>query len=106
MPTYEYACRSCNEVFEVFQSMRDAPLSTCPKCGKSEVKRLIGRGAGIIFRGSGFYETDYKRPAKKETAGAEKGGSESSKTETKSPPAATSSAAPSAGGAKAPGKNV
>lgn len=65
MPTYEYACRACAEVFEVFQSMRDAPLTTCPKCGQQTVKRLVGRGAGIIFKGSGFYETDYKRsPAK------------------------------------------
>ncbi|RME71159.1 MAG: FmdB family transcriptional regulator [Verrucomicrobia bacterium] len=61
MPTYEYSCQSCNEVIEVFQSMRDEPLKECPKCGQPGVKRLIGRGAGIIFKGSGFYETDYKR---------------------------------------------
>jgi putative FmdB family regulatory protein len=63
MPTYEYACRSCNAVIEVFQSMRDAPVEVCPRCGKPGLKRLIGRGAGIIFKGSGFYETDYKRSA-------------------------------------------
>ncbi len=72
MPTYEYACRSCDEVFEIFQSMRDAPLTNCPKCGKPGVKRLIGRGAGIIFKGSGFYETDYKRASQKSEAGAAK----------------------------------
>ncbi len=67
MPTYEYACRACDEVIEVVQSMRDAPLVLCPKCGESGLKRLIGRGAGIIFKGTGFYETDYKRaPAPKE----------------------------------------
>ncbi|MGH8018624.1 MAG: FmdB family zinc ribbon protein [Opitutaceae bacterium] len=72
MPTYEYACRSCAEVFDVYQSMRDAPLTSCPKCGKPGLKRLIGRGAGIIFKGSGFYETDYKRAGQKSEAGATK----------------------------------
>ena len=65
MPTYEYECRSCNHAFEKFQSMVDEPIKICPKCGK-DVKKLIGSGSGIIFKGSGFYETDYKRPAKKE----------------------------------------
>jgi putative FmdB family regulatory protein len=61
MPTYEYACPKCGHHFEQFQSMNDAPLKKCPKCKKTGVKRLIGRGAGLIFKGSGFYETDYKR---------------------------------------------
>lgn len=76
MPTYEYTCRSCHEVIEAFQSMRDAPLTVCPKCGKPTLKRMIGRGAGIIFKGSGFYETDYKRaaaPAGEEKAGKSEG---------------------------------
>jgi putative FmdB family regulatory protein len=59
MPTYEYECRSCGHTFEAFQSIKDRPLRRCPACGKG-VKRLIGTGAGIIFRGSGFYETDYR----------------------------------------------
>jgi putative FmdB family regulatory protein len=59
MPTYEYECRSCGHRFEAFQSIKDRPLRRCPACGKG-VKRLIGAGAGIIFRGSGFYETDYR----------------------------------------------
>ena len=60
MPTYEYECRECNHVFEAFQSMSAKPIRKCPECG-GKVKRLIGTGAGIIFKGSGFYETDYKR---------------------------------------------
>ena len=60
MPTYDYKCLDCANAFEAFQSMKDAPLKTCPKCG-GEVKRLIGTGSGLIFKGSGFYATDYKK---------------------------------------------
>jgi len=59
MPTYDYRCVSCGYKFEVFQNMTEKHLSNCPECG-SEVKRLIGAGAGTIFKGSGFYQTDYK----------------------------------------------
>jgi putative FmdB family regulatory protein len=80
MPTYEYVCEKCHQQFDIFQSIRDDPLTTCPKerCsrqpwGKGKVRRLIGAGAGLIFKGSGFYITDYrskeyKDAAKKETA--------------------------------------
>jgi putative FmdB family regulatory protein len=61
MPTYEYACPKCGHEFEQFQSMRDEPLTKCPKCKKAGVKRLIGGGAGLIFKGTGFYITDYKK---------------------------------------------
>jgi len=60
MPTYDYRCRKCNHEFEVFQSITDDALTTCPKCHKRSLQRLIGAGAGIIFKGSGFYITDYK----------------------------------------------
>ena len=60
MPTYEYECEKCGKHFEKFQNMSDEPLKHCPECGGT-VRRLIGAGAGIIFKGSGFYETDYKR---------------------------------------------
>ncbi len=60
MPTYEYKCNSCGFVFEELQSMNDAPIKNCPKC-KGKVQRLIGAGAGMIFKGSGFYLTDYKK---------------------------------------------
>ncbi|MDY0082466.1 MAG: zinc ribbon domain-containing protein [Ignavibacteriaceae bacterium] len=59
MPTYEYKCTKCGHRFEIFQSMKDEPLKICPVC-KGKIKRLIGAGAGPIFKGSGFYQTDYK----------------------------------------------
>jgi putative FmdB family regulatory protein len=59
MPTYEYKCTECNYTFEMFQKMSDDPLKECPNC-KGLVRRLIGTGAGTIFKGSGFYQTDYK----------------------------------------------
>jgi len=61
MPTYEYQCKRCKHRFEAFQSITDKPLVKCPACGKRVLERLIGGGAGIIFKGSGFYVTDYKR---------------------------------------------
>jgi len=61
MPTYEYACQKCGHEFEQFQSMRDKPLKKCPKCKKQSLKRLVGGGAGLIFKGTGFYITDYKK---------------------------------------------
>ncbi|MDR0586017.1 MAG: zinc ribbon domain-containing protein [Treponema sp.] len=66
MPTYEYECKSCGHSFEAFQSMSDAPLRDCPQCGK-EVRRLINGGTGVIFKGSGFYVTDKKAGASKDS---------------------------------------
>ncbi len=60
MPTYEYECTKCGHTFEAFQSMKDAPLSSCPEC-RGRVRRLIGGGLGVIFKGSGFYSTDNKK---------------------------------------------
>ncbi len=78
MPTYEYICNACEHEFERFQSITEAPVRTCPKCGKRSAKRRIGSGAGILFRGSGFYETDYRtddyrKKAKSETDAASNG---------------------------------
>jgi len=100
MPTYDYSCQKCGQTFEAFQSMRDEPFRECPKelCrlpkwGHGKVKRLLGTGAGLIFKGSGFYSTDYrsesyKAGAKKESAPkTPEGGDKSSKTQ----PAKTSS---------------
>jgi putative FmdB family regulatory protein len=89
MPTYEYVCPKCAHEFEHFQSMRDEPLKKCPKCRKPGVKRRVGGGAGLIFKGTGFYITDYKN----KTGGESKSGGETktpatpAKTETKTPAA-------------------
>ena len=80
MPTYDYECKECNHKFEAFQSMKDEALKTCPECGKDTLARLIGTGAGIIFKGSGFYETDYKK--KSGSTGSSSSGS-SAKTDNK-----------------------
>lgn len=71
MPTYAYRCDACKQEFDQFQSMTAASLRTCPKCGKRKLKRLIGAGAGIIFKGSGFYETDYRSESYKNAAKAD-----------------------------------
>ncbi|MFA5062779.1 MAG: FmdB family zinc ribbon protein [Candidatus Omnitrophota bacterium] len=60
MPTYEYECKNCNKIFDIFQKITDKPLEKCPKCHK-KISRLIGRGSGVIFKGSGFYATDYRK---------------------------------------------
>ncbi|HEY1848992.1 MAG TPA: zinc ribbon domain-containing protein [Opitutaceae bacterium] len=70
MPTYEYACSKCGHHFEQFQPMRDEPLRRCPACHKLALKRLVGGGAGLIFKGSGFYITDYKNKKPAEAAPA------------------------------------
>jgi putative FmdB family regulatory protein len=72
VPTYEYECRQCGHRFETFQSMKDEPLKKCPKCG-GELRRLIGTGAGILFKGSGFYQTDYRSESYRKKAKSETG---------------------------------
>ena len=66
MPTYEYECMHCGHRFEMSQNMTARPLDKCPKCHK-KIKRLIGSGSGIIFKGSGFYGTDYRKKSKSDT---------------------------------------
>ena len=61
MPTYDYVCDACRHQFESFQSITDAPLRKCPQCGRKKLRRLIGPGAAIVFKGSGFYITDYRK---------------------------------------------
>ena len=72
MPTYDYRCGGCRHEFEHFQSMSDKPLKKCPKCGKNTLERLIGTGAALIFKGSGFYQTDYRSDSYKKAAETDK----------------------------------
>ena len=84
MPTYDYKCKQCGYQFELFQTMTAEPVKICPQCN-GEVKRLIGPGAGPIFKGNGFYQTDYKNPPKKNVkSGSEKTGKASDKSANKS----------------------
>ncbi|MHC4779799.1 MAG: FmdB family zinc ribbon protein [Planctomycetota bacterium] len=71
MPTYDYECRRCHHAFEEFQSITANPLKKCPVCSKRSLERLIGAGAGVIFRGSGFYSTDYRSKEYKDKAKAD-----------------------------------
>lgn len=72
MPTYEYQCDACGAQFEEFQSITAKPLRKCPSCKALKLKRLLGTGAGVIFKGSGFYETDYRSDSYKKAQQAEK----------------------------------
>jgi len=87
MPTYEYKCAACGHKFEKFQSITSAPIKKCPECGKNKAQRLIGTGAGLIFKGSGFYITDYRSEKYKEAAKADSGAA-SPATDTKKSDAA------------------
>jgi putative FmdB family regulatory protein len=73
MPTYDYVCDGCGHAFELFQSMSDAVKKTCPKCRKKKLRRLIGAGGAIVFKGSGFYKTDYRSESYKKGAAADSG---------------------------------
>lgn len=82
MPTYDYKCDNCRHEFEIYQSMKDDKLIKCPSCGENTLKRLIGTGSGLIFKGSGFYLTDYKnKPTENKTS--ERTSSETNKKESK-----------------------
>jgi putative FmdB family regulatory protein len=121
MPTYEYQCAACDHRFEEFQSITAKPLKKCPSCKKSKVNRLLGTGAGMIFKGSGFYITDYRSEGYQSAAKADAGGaggtsdasggkSESpaaapakdSSSATSTPSAASTPAAPAPSAAKPP----
>jgi putative FmdB family regulatory protein len=91
MPTYEYECQKCGHRFELFQSIKDAPKKTCPEC-KGRVKRLLGTGAGLIFKGSGFYSTDYRKPGYTEAAKKDSGSPAKESTPPKKSPAPSSPA--------------
>ncbi len=111
MPTYDYICRACEHRFELFQSMSDPVKRKCPRCGKPKLERLIGAGAGVIFKGGGFYQTDYRSDGYKKAAEAEKkpaadkGASEKSAAEKKSG-SGDGGAAPGSGASKAAEKKT
>ena len=101
MPTYEYACQKCGHEFEQFQSMRDEPLKKCPKCKKAGLKRLVGGGAGLIFKGTGFYITDYKNKSGGKEGGDKKPAeTKSSGSESKPAPASSTPAKSTSDSAK------
>ncbi len=91
MPTYDYECGNCKHAFELYQSITAKPIRKCPSCGKNTAKRLIGIGGGVIFRGSGFYQTDYRSESYKKAAKAETD-SKSGSTKTESASTAKSDA--------------
>lgn len=86
MPTYDYVCEACDHEFELFQSIKDSVKRKCPECGRLKLRRLIGPGAAIVFKGSGFYETDYRSESYKKGAAADKKSKSdsSAKSDTKS----------------------
>ena len=92
MPTYEYACKKCGHTFETYQSIKDEPLRKCPACKKAGLQRLISGGAGLIFKGTGFYETDYRRPGAKTEPAGEKASTTTDKKPAESKPAAKADA--------------
>ncbi|UCE99347.1 MAG: zinc ribbon domain-containing protein [Planctomycetota bacterium] len=83
MPTYEYLCANCGYELEQFQAITAKALRKCPNCGRKELRRLIGTGAGVIFKGSGFYQTDYRSESYKEAEKSEKGTGDTKKKEPK-----------------------
>jgi putative FmdB family regulatory protein len=99
MPTYDYRCNACSHEFEEFQSIKADALTTCPKCQKESLERLIGPGAALIFKGSGFYLTDYRSEGYRKAAKAEKDSSGGAKSDgaakSDAPAAKSESPAPS-----------
>jgi len=100
MPTYEYECEACGHRFEKFQSITARPIRRCPRCDRQKVRRLIGGGAGILFKGSGFYQTDYrsesyrKAAEKDKSAGSKESTSAEKSGDGKKPGASTTKADP------------
>jgi len=94
MPTYEYICRACGHEFEAFQSMSDSAKRKCPKCGKNSLERKIGMGAAVLFKGSGFYQTDYRSESYKKAADTDKKPADAAKSDGAAKPEAKPDVAP------------
>ncbi len=84
MPTYDYECDACHHKFEQYQGINDDKLRKCPECGKLKLRRLIGTGAAIVFKGSGFYQTDYRSDSYNKAKAADKPADSSSSSDSKS----------------------
>ena len=85
MPTYDYECDACGHRFELYQSISADPERKCPECKKLKLRRLIGTGAAVVFKGSGFYQTDYRSDSYKKSAAADSGSSSSGSSSTEKP---------------------
>lgn len=96
MPSYDYECKECGHSFEEFQSMKADPLVDCPSCGKPALKRLMAGGAGMIFKGSGFYLTDYKKTGSSSSSSSSSSSTSSGPDKPKDSSAANTSAKPDA----------
>jgi putative FmdB family regulatory protein len=97
MPTYDYECDACGHSFELFQSISEPVKKKCPECGKPKLRRLFGTGAAVVFKGSGFYQTDYRSDSYKKAAEKDKPASDAkseSKSESKSEAASESKSTP------------
>ena len=103
MPTYDYECDACGHAFELFQGITAPVKRKCPECGRLKLRRLFGAGAAVMFKGSGFYETDYRSDAYKKAAANDKKAAEA-KPESKSKSEATSKSDSSSSGGKSPAK--
>jgi putative FmdB family regulatory protein len=113
MPTYDYVCDACEHAFEEFQGFSDEVLTKCPKCGKKKLRRLFGSGAAILFKGSGFYETDYRSESYKSAAKKDQEATKPASTDAgnngtaaKSDTTAAAGAPSSDGGRKSPKKSA
>jgi putative FmdB family regulatory protein len=84
MPTYDYQCDACGHTFDEFQSINADPLTKCPECNKKKLRRLLGAGAAVVFKGSGFYQTDYRSDSYKKAAASDKSTSDSSSSSSSS----------------------
>jgi len=109
MPTYDYECDACGHEFELFQGINDAVQRKCPKCGKLKLRRLFGTGAAVVFKGSGFYQTDYrsesyKKAAEKESKSTEGGEKPTSEKPTSDKKSSSDSTLSEARGAKSKAK--
>lgn len=104
MPTYDYECDACGHKFEHYQGINDALLKKCPECGKLKLRRLLGMGGAVVFKGSGFYQTDYRSESYKKAAAAEKpsGGESSSKSDSSSKSESKPAASPAKSSEKKP----